>query len=49
MSDAELLRLRVRVQRALTSLSRPRTQRSRLEVVAALEEIEAALVALGTD
>ena len=48
MSDSELLRLRVRVQRALSHLSQPRTQRSQVEVAAALEEIEAALAKLGT-
>lgn len=43
MSDAELLSIRVRVQRALATLSRPRTERDTSEVTAALEEIDRAL------
>lgn len=43
MSDAELLRIRVRVHRALTELSRPRSERDDREVTAALAEITDAL------
>lgn len=43
MSDSELLRIRVRVQRALAVLSRPRNERDEHAVTAALEEIDAAL------
>lgn len=46
MSDSELLRLRVRIQRALATLSRPRTEREQAEVAAALLEVEAALARL---
>lgn len=43
MSDAELLRIRVRVQRALTEISRPRSERDDDQVTAALREITEAL------
>jgi hypothetical protein len=43
VSDSELLRIRVRVQRALAELSRPRSERDDGEVTAALAEINAAL------
>lgn len=43
MSDSELLAVRVRVQRAIAVLSRPRTERDERDVTAALEEIDAAL------
>ena len=46
VSDSELLRLRVRVQRALATLSRPRSEREREEVAAALADVEAALARL---
>ena len=46
MSDSELLRLRVRIQRALATLSQPRTQREHDEVAAALLEVESALARL---
>lgn len=43
MSDSELLRIRVQVQRALAVISRPRNERDDDAVTAALEEIDAAL------
>lgn len=46
MSDSELLRLRVRIQRALAALSRPRTEREQEDVARALAEVEAALARL---
>ena len=46
MSDTELLRLRVRIQRALATLSLPRTEREQEQVVAALADVEAALARL---
>ena len=46
MSDSEILTLRVRVQQAMASLQRPRTERDETKVVAALEEISAALMKL---
>ncbi|MFT5563321.1 MAG: hypothetical protein ACI970_000032 [Myxococcota bacterium] len=46
MSDSEILTLRVRVQQAMASLQRPRNERDEGQVVAALEEISAALLQL---
>ena len=46
MSDSELLRLRVRIQRALATLSQPRTEREQETVRAALADVEAALARL---
>ena len=46
MSDSELLRLRVRIQRALATLSRPRDEREQAVVVEALADVEATLARL---
>lgn len=46
MSDSELLRIRVRIQRALATLSRPRTEREQAEIVRALADVESALARL---
>ena len=43
MSDSELLRIRVQVQRALATMSRPRTERDADQITAALEQIDEAL------
>lgn len=48
MSDSEMLRLRVRIQRALATLSQPRTEREREDVSDALRDVEAALARLAT-
>jgi|AntRauTorckE6833_2_1112554.scaffolds.fasta_scaffold163629_2 hypothetical protein len=46
MSDSELLQIRVRIQRALATLSRPRTEREQSEIASALADVESALARL---